>query len=75
MIKKRTTFYLSDELLKMLKIRAIKTAQSTSEYVSQVMYQDLMEEQKDIKDIQAILKEPTIPFKKMLKQLKIEDEV
>lgn len=75
MIKKRTTVYLDSELIKMLKIRSIKTEQSISEYISEVVYQDLLEEQKDLADIKKRLKEPTISFKKILKELNIEDDV
>ena len=75
MIKKRTTIYLNDDLAKMLKIRAIKAEQSVSEYISQVVYQDLLEEQKDLADIHKALKEPSISFEQMLKQLKIEKDV
>ena len=75
MIMKRTTLYLSDDLVKMLKLRSIKTNQSASQYISEVVYQDLLEEQKDLAGIQKILKEPTIPFDKVLKQLKIKNEV
>ena len=73
MIKLRTTVYLKSELIKMLKLRSIKTNQSVSEYINQVVTQDLLEEEQDLKDIQKALKEPSIPFAKILKQLKINN--
>lgn len=75
MIKKRTTIYLEDNLTKILKIRAIKANQSVSDYISQILKQDLLEEQNDLADIQKILKEHAIAFEEMLKILKIEKDV
>ena len=75
MIMKRTTVYLSDDLVKMLKLRSIKTNQSVSEYISEVVSQDLLEEQGDLADIQKILKESSMPLEEVLKKLKIKDEV
>ncbi len=75
MIKLRTTVYLQSELLRMLKLRAIKTRQSISEYINQALTQNLHEEEKDLADIQKILKEPAIPFSKVLKKLKIQNDV
>ena len=75
MIKLRTTVYLKSELIKMLKLRSIKTNQSVSAYINQVVTQDLLEEEQDFKDIQKALKEPSIPFAKVLKQLKINNAV
>ena len=37
MIKQRTTVYLNSDLVKMLKLRAIKTNQSVSAYLNQVI--------------------------------------
>ena len=42
MIKKRTTIYIEEKLAKLLKLRSIKAGQSTSDYISQVLYQDLI---------------------------------
>ena len=67
MIKKRTTVYLDGKLVKLLKLHSLRTEQSMSEYISRVVYQDLMEEQKDLRDIKKILKEPTVPFGKCWK--------
>ena len=75
MIKQRTTVYLKSELVKLLKLRAIKTNQSASEYLNQVIAQDLAEEAQDLKDIQKALKEPGVPLVKVLKQLKIHHDV
>jgi len=75
MIKKRTTVYLEEKLVELLKYHSIRTGQSTSEYINRIIKQDLLQDQGDLKDIKKILKEPTITFDKMLKQLKIEDEV
>ncbi len=75
MIKLRTTVYLKGELVKMLKLRAIKTNQSVSAYLNQVIAQDLAEEAKDLKDVAKALKEPSVPFAKVLKQLKIANDV
>ena len=75
MIKKRTTVYLDRKLIKLLKLHSLRTEQSMSEYISRVVYQDLMEEQKDLVDIKRILKEPTVSFDKMLEELNISDDV
>ncbi|MBI5415707.1 MAG: ribbon-helix-helix protein, CopG family [Candidatus Omnitrophica bacterium] len=72
MIKKRTTVYLEDKLVKILKVHSIRTGQSTSEYINRIISQDLLEEQQDLKDIQKILAEPTVPLEKVLKELKIK---
>lgn len=75
MIKKRTTIYLDQDLAKILKLRTIHTDQSVSDYISRVVAQDMAEEQQDLKDLKAILKEPTISFEKMLKELKIDNDI
>ena len=75
MIKKRTTVYLDGKLIKLLKLHSLQTEQSMSEYISRVVYQDLMEEQKDLKDIKKILREQTGSFDKMVKDLNIRDDV
>ena len=75
MIKKRTTVYIDAKLVKLLKLRSIRAEQSTSEYINKVLYQDLLEEQEDLKDIDKILNEPTIPFDEVLEKLNIKDEV
>lgn len=74
-MKKRTTVYLDDKVLKMLKIRSIHSNQSVSDYINQTMYSNMMEEKNDLVDISAIIKEPTMPFGKMLDKLGITDEV
>ena len=75
MIKKRTTVYLPDKLIKLLKVRAIKNNQSVSDYINQVVSRELLEEEEDLADIQKILKEPTVPFEQLLKDLNITDAV
>ena len=75
MIKKRTTVYLNGDLVKILKIRSIRAEQSLSEYINQLIYQDLMEEKEDLADIREIVSEPTVSFEKMLDELKIKNEV
>lgn len=75
MVKKRTTVYMEEKLIKLLKFHALRADQSVSEYISRVVSQDLLEEQEDLKDIKKILKEPAISFDKMLKALDIGNEV
>lgn len=75
MIKKRTTVYFDANLVKLLKLHSLRTEQSVSEYISRVVYQDLQEEKGDLSDIKKILKEPTISFDKMLKELNIHNDV
>ncbi len=74
-MKKRTTVYLDDKLIKLMKIRSIKFEQSMSEYISQVVYQDLEEQKEDLKDIQKIIDEPTMSFDEVLKKLNVADKV
>ena len=40
-----------------------------SDYINQVLRQDLLEENEDLKDIEKIINEPTIAFDEMLKEL------
>ncbi len=75
MIKKRTTIYLPDNILKMLKLRSIKANQSISDYISKTVYRDMMEEQEDLKDVQKVLNEPSISFEQMIKELGIDNEI
>lgn len=74
-MKKRTTVYLDDKLIKLLKIRSIKSEQSVSEYIGQVVYQDLSQEQKDLKDIEKIMDEPTMSFETLLKKLNVKNDL
>jgi len=75
MIKKRTTIYLDEKLIKMLKFRSISSGQSISEYISNVAYQDLLEEKQDLENIKNIVNEPTVPYEKVLKMLDLENEI
>ena len=75
MIKKRTTIYIEEKLAKLLKLRSIKAEQSTSDYINKVLYQDLLEEQEDLKSIEKILKEPTLSLDEVLDKLDIRNEV
>ncbi len=75
MIKKRTTIYIEEKLAKLLKLRSIKAEQSTSDYINKVLYQDLLEEQEDLKSIEKILKEPTLSLDEVLDKLDIKNEI
>ena len=59
-------------LIKLLKLRSIKSEQSVSDYINQALYQDIMEEKEDLEEIQKILNEPTVSYEEVMKQLKIK---
>ena len=74
-MKIRTAFYLDSSLIKLLKLRSLKTKQSMSDYLAQVVSERIQEEQADLKEIKKILKEPTISFENMLAYLKIKNAI
>lgn len=75
MVKKRTTVYLDSKVLKMLKLRSIRTDESISQFINDLVYEELVEEMKDLAGIEKVLDEPSVPFDKVLKELGLEDEV
>ena len=54
MMKKRTTVYLDEKIIKLLKIRSIQTDQSVSDYINKLVYYDISQEQKDLKDVKIM---------------------
>ena len=73
-IKKRMTIYIEEKLAKLLILRSIRMKQSTSDYLTEVLYQDLLEEQEDLKDIEETLNEPTLSFDEVLDKLDLNDD-
>ena len=73
-MKKRTTVYLEDDLIQMLKLRSIRTKQSMSDCINQVL-SDLLEEEEDIREAHAALKEPSVPYGEAMKKLGIANDV
>ena len=67
---KRATVYLDSDLHKILKFKATETSRSVSELVNEAVRHELLEDHADLEAFQARLKEPTVTYEQMLKDLK-----
>ena len=67
---KRATVYLDPDLHKILKFKATETSRSVSDLVNEAVRHELLEDHADLEAFQARLKEPTVAYEQMLKDLK-----
>jgi len=70
MLTQRSTVYLDPTLHHALRLKAVETDQSVSELINQAVRQALAEDAEDIAAYRLRVKEPLIPFDRILKDLK-----
>ncbi|WP_456452569.1 hypothetical protein [Hydrogenimonas sp.] len=65
----RTTITIEEELLKLLKLKAIETSQSVSSLVNEALYALFMEDKEDLEAFEKRKNEETVSYEAMLKEL------
>jgi plasmid stability protein len=67
---RRATVYLDPELHRALRVKAAETEQSISDIVNAAVRQTLSEDADDLATYRARVKEPTLDFETVLRQLR-----
>ena len=71
----RATVYLDPDLHKILKFKANETSRSVSDLVNEAVRHELLEDASDLEAFQTRLKEPTVTYEQMLKNLKRDGKI
>ncbi len=74
-ISKRATVYLDSDLHRVLKLKAVETSRSVSDLVSEAVRHELAEDQEDLKAFKDRVKEPTVSYEQLLKELKADGKI
>ena len=69
-LRKRATIYLGADLHRALRLKAAETARTISEIVSRAVQQALAEDAEDLRAFRTRASEPSLPFEKVLRDLK-----
>jgi len=69
-LNRRATIYFDPKIHKALKIKAAITSRSLSEIVDDAIRHELAEDEEDIRSFIERADEPSVSFKKVLKDLK-----
>lgn len=71
----RTTVSLEDDLLKLLKLKAVETSTSVSNLLNNILFDAFREDSSDLEIFRDREKEPSISFESFLKELKSENRL
>ena len=71
----RTTVTFDDDLLKLLKLKAVETSSSVSELLNSILSDAFREDSHDLKVFDERKKEPTVSFEAFLDQLEANEEL
>ena len=71
----RTTISFDDELLKLLKLKAVETSHTVSELVNEMVLSAFKEDREDLKIFEARRDEPTVSFESFLKQMEADGKL
>lgn len=66
----RTTVSLEDNLLKLLKLKAIETSTSVSVLLNEILHDAFSDDSDDLRTFKEREKEPSISFESFLQELK-----
>ncbi|MBI4888408.1 MAG: CopG family transcriptional regulator [Acidobacteria bacterium] len=66
----KATFYVENDLLRAVKLKAAQTDQTLSSLVNDALRQSLREDEADIRDFRTREREPSRSFDVVLKELK-----
>ncbi len=69
-LNKRATIYFDPDIHKVLKIKAATLNKSISELIDKAVRYELIEDEEDIRSFQERVNEPSVPYEKVLKDLK-----
>ena len=72
---KRSTVYLDPDLHRVLKLKAAETSRSVSDLVNESVRHELLQDQQDLQVFTDRLKEPTISYEQLLKELKQDGKI
>ncbi len=72
---KRTTIYFNQEIHKILKMKAVEVSKSVSELVNEIVHNELLEDENDLRAFNERVSEPTISYEAMLKKLKRDGKI
>lgn len=71
----RTTIYLSPDIFRALKLKAMETSRSVSELVNDAVRHELLEDMEDLAALEERKDEPTISFEAFVKKLKADGKL
>lgn len=74
-LNKRATVYFDPDIHKALKIKAAVTNQSISEFIDQAVKNEFADDEEDIRSIRERSNEATVPFEKVLRDLKSNGKI
>ena len=74
-LNKRATVYFDEEIHKALKIKAAETSRSISDLIDDAVRHELAEDEEDLKAFRTRAAEESVPFEKVLKDLKASGKI
>ena len=74
-LNKRATVYFDPTIHKALKVKAAEVSRSLSELVDDAVRHELAEDEEDIRAFEERVAEKTVPFEKVLKDLKANGKI
>ncbi len=69
-LSKRATVYFDPAIHQALRLKAVSTQQSVSEFVNEAVRQALREDQEDLEAFEERVAEPTLSYEELLDDLK-----
>lgn len=72
---KRATIYIDPDLHRILKLKAVETSRSVSDLVNDAIRHDLSEDQEDLNAFAERVKEPSVSYETLLKELKKDGKI
>jgi len=72
---KRATIYIDPDLHRILKLKAVETSRSVSDLVNAAIRHDLSEDQEDLNAFAERVKEPSVSYETLLKELKKDGKI
>ncbi len=74
-LNKRATVYFDEDIHKALKIKAAETSRSISDLIDDAVRHELAEDEEDLKAFRTRAAEESVPFEKVLKDLKSSGKI
>ncbi len=74
-LNKRATIYFDPEIHKALKIKAVETSRSISDLIDDAVRYELAEDEEDLNAFRTRAAEESVPFEKVLKDLKASGKI
>ena len=74
-LKKRATIYFDEDIHKALKIKAAETSRSISDLIDDAVRRELVEDEEDLRAFRTRAAEESVPFEKVLEDLKARGKI